>query len=208
MKKDRENTESRFWSRWAWLYDRFMRKDKAAYEKMYEHIRTAVRGKDVLELATGTGLIAKNIVHDARSVEATDAAPEMIAEAKKKNTSSKLHFSIQDIFRLPYADGSFPVVIASNVLHIIPEPEKAIAEMKRVLSMDGVLILPTFTHGDMGIFAKGKAKIMQGVGFPLHSTWVPDTYKAFLEENGLEITYNTVLKASFPLTYVECKRGE
>ena len=129
-----------FWDKNAGRYDRFMRKDRAAYDEMYELIRPEVKAKTVLELATGTGLIAKNIVNAAAHIEATDASPEMIAEAKRDNRSAKLHFSVRDMFRLPYADKSFDVVIVSNALHIIPQPEKALAEIRRVLKNDGVLI--------------------------------------------------------------------
>ena len=69
----------------------------------------------------------------AAHIEATDASVEMIAEAKLDNQSAKLHFSVQDMFRLPYADKSFDVVIVSNALHIVPQPEKALAEIHRVL---------------------------------------------------------------------------
>ena len=48
-----------FWDRNAGRYDRFMRKDRAAYEKIYALLRPVVKAKTVLELATGTGLIAK-----------------------------------------------------------------------------------------------------------------------------------------------------
>ena len=48
-----------FWDRNAVRYDRFMRKDRAAYEEMYALIRPVVKAKTVLELAIGTGLIAK-----------------------------------------------------------------------------------------------------------------------------------------------------
>ena len=81
-----------FWDKNAGRYDRFMRKDWAAYDEMYELIRPIVRHKTVLELATGTGLIAKHIVNAAAHIEATDASPEMIAEAKRDNRSAKLHF--------------------------------------------------------------------------------------------------------------------
>ena len=126
-----------FWDRNAGWYNRFMRKDRAAYEKIYALIRPEVKAKTVLELATGTGLIAKNIVNAAAHIEATDASAEMIAEAKRDNQSAKLHFSVQDMFRLPYADESFDVVIVSNALHIVPQPEKALAEIRRVLKDDG-----------------------------------------------------------------------
>ena len=43
-----------FWDKNAGRYDRFMRKDAAAYERLYELLRPVVRQKNVLELATGT----------------------------------------------------------------------------------------------------------------------------------------------------------
>ena len=155
-----------FWDKNAGRYDRFMRKDRAAYDEMYELIQPVVRHKTGLELATGTGLIAKNIVNAAAHIEATDASAEMIAEAKRDNHSAKLHFSVQDMFRLPYANQSFDVVIVSNALHIVPQPEKALAEIRRVLKDDGVLIAPTFTHAGNSFSGKVRAFFMKRVGFP------------------------------------------
>lgn len=155
-----------FWDKNAGRYDRFMRKDRAAYEKMYELIRPVVKAKTVLEVATGTGLIAKSIVNAAAHIEATDASAKMILEAKRANQSAKLHFSVQDMFRLPYAQKSFDVVIASNALHIVPHPEKALQEIRRVLKDDGVLIAPTFTHAGSSVSGKAKAFFMSMAGFP------------------------------------------
>ena len=197
-----------FWDRNAGLYDRFMRKDGAAYETMYEMIQPVVRHKTVLELATGTGLIAKHIVNAAALVEATDASAEMIAEAKRDNHSAKLHFSVQNMFRLPYADKSFDVVIVSNALHIVPQPEKALIEIKRVLKDDGTLIAPTFTHAGNSFSGKVKAFSMQLAGFPLHSRWTSEEYLRFLRRNGWMVRKSVVLKASFPLTYAECVKME
>ena len=193
-----------FWDRNAGRYDRFMRKDRAAYEKMYELIRPIVKAKTVLELAAGTGMIAKNIVNAAAHIEATDASAEMIAEAKRDNRSAKLHFSVRDMFRLPYADKSFDVVIVSNALHIVPQPEKALAEIRRVLKDDGVLIAPTFTHGNSTLRGRLKLFFMKLVGFPLNSRWSSADYLAFLRQNGWPVRKSAVLKASFPLTYAEC----
>ena len=197
-----------FWDKNAGRYDRFMRKDGAAYEMMYEMIQPVVRHKTVLELATGTGLIAKHIVNAAAHIEATDASAEMIAEAKRDNHSAKLHFSVQDMFRLPYADESFDVVIVSNALHIVPRPEKALAEIKRVLKDDGTLIAPTFTHAGNSFSGKVKAFSMQLAGFPLHSRWTSEAYLKFLGQNGWTVRKSVVLKASFPLTYAECVKME
>ena len=197
-----------FWDKNADRYDRFMRKDRAAYEKMYALIQPVVKAKTVLELATGTGLIAKHIVNAAAHIEATDASPEMIAEAKRDNCSAKLHFSVQDMFRLPYADRSFDMVIVSNALHIVPQPEKALAEIRRVLKDGGVLIAPTFTHAGNSFSGMVRAFFMRMAGFPLHSRWTSEEYLCFLQQNGWTVRKSDVLKASFPLTYVECVKAE
>ena len=197
-----------FWDKNAGRYDRFMRKDRAAYDEMYELIRPVVRHKTVLELAAGTGLIAKHIVNAAAHIEATDASAEMIAEAKRDNRSTKLYFSVQDMFRLPYAEESFDVVIVSNALHIVPQPEKALQEIKRVLKDDGVLIAPTFTHAGNFFSGMVKAFFMKLAGFPLHSRWTSEEYLRFLRQNGWTVRKSAVLKASFPLTYAECVKSE
>ena len=197
-----------FWDKNAGRYDRFMRKDRAAYDEMYELIRPIVRHKTVLELATGTGLIAKHIVNAAAHIEATDASAEMIAEAKRDNRSAKLYFSVQDMFCLPYANQSFDVVIVSNALHIVPQPEKALAEIRRVLKDGGVLVAPTFTHAGNSFSGRAKAFFMKLAGFPLHSKWTREEYLRFLRQNGWTVRKSAVLKASFPLTYAECVKME
>ena len=159
-----------FWDKNAGRYDRFMGKDAEAYAQLYELMRPAVRHRTVLELATGTGLIAKSMATNA--------------------------------------DKSFDVVIVSNALHIVPEPEKALSEIRRVLKNDGVLIAPTFTHGDNAFLGKVRAFFMKLAGFPLHSRWSSAEYLAFLRENGWTVRKSTVLKASFPLTYAECVKAE
>ena len=132
----------------------------------------------------------------------------MIAEAKRDNRSAKLHFSVQDMFRLPYANQSFDVVIVSNALHIVPQPEKALQEIKRVLKDDGVLIAPTFTHAGNSFSGKVRAFFMKMAGLPLHSKWTSEEYLRFLRQNGWAVRKSVVLKASFPLTYTECVKSE
>lgn len=143
-----------FWDRYARRYSHFVRADQEAYAQLLEWIRPAVRDRTVLELATGTGVIAHGIVHEAASIEATDASAGMIDVARSHSHSRKLHFSVQDMRYLPYADGSFEVVIAANVLHLLPEPDKALDEAARVLAPGGLLIVPTFTHAGEGRLAR------------------------------------------------------
>ena len=197
-----------FWDQYAKHYNRFLSRDAAAYEQLAEWLRPVVRHKAVLELAAGTGQLAKQLVSAAGSIEATDASAAMIAQARRENDSAKLHFSVQDMFRLPYVEESFDVVIVSNALHIVPQPEKALAEIRRVLKDDGVLIAPTFTHAGNSFTGKVRAFFMKLAGFPLHSRWTSEEYLRFLRQNGWMVRKSTVLKASFPLTYAECMKSE
>ena len=202
--KNRRN----FWDRTAKIYDRFMRRDAAAYDRMYALLRPVVRDKTVLELAAGTGLIAKHIANAAEYIEVTDASEQMIRQAERENHAENLHFSVQDMFCLPYADAAFDVVIVSNALHIVPQPEKSLREIKRVLKDDGVLIAPTFTHAENSFPGKVKAFFMNLAGFPLHSKWTSEEYLKFLQQNDWTVRKSVVLKESFPLTYTECVKSE
>ena len=49
-----------------------------------------------------------------------------------------------DATALPYADDSFDAVLIANALHVMPEPEKALREIDRVLRPGGILIAPNF----------------------------------------------------------------
>ena len=112
--KELSITKKNFWDINAARYDRFMRKNAIAYDQLYALLRPAVWHKTVLEVATGTGQVAKHLLCSADHIEATDSSAAMIAQAKRGNFSSKLYFSVQDMFHLPYADQSFDVVIVSN----------------------------------------------------------------------------------------------
>ena len=93
-------------------------------------------------------------------------------------------------------------------LHIVPQPEKALAEIRRVLKDGGVLIAPTFTHAVNSFSGMVKAFFMKLAGFPLYSKWTREEYLRFLRQNGWAVRKSAALKASFPLTYAECVKSE
>ena len=197
-----------FWDFCAPFYDKFTAKNQAAYQQFYQLAEPAVQDKAVLELAAGTGEAARRLAAKAQYWEATDASPQMIAIAADKNTSDQVRFAVANMFRLPYADEKFDVVIVANALHIISEPEKALAEIRRVLKKDGLLIAPTFTHAENNFLGKIKAFVMKLIGFPLQSKWTNCQYLNFLQSNGWQIKKSLVIKAAFPLSYAECVKQQ
>ena len=98
---------------------------------MHRRIRAAIQGRRALELCTGTGLIARHVAGAALEMIATDFAEKMLAEARKGEIPENLTFQQADATALPFADDSFDAVVTSNALHIIPNPEQALAEIRR-----------------------------------------------------------------------------
>ena len=115
---------------------------------------------------------------------------------------------IVDIYNGDALTARLVKVSPDDVDKIISFTEKALAEIRRVLKDDGVLIAPTFTHAGNSFSGKVRAFFMKRVGFPLHSKWTSAEYLRFLSQNGWAVRKSAVLKASFPLTYAECVKSE
>ncbi|ADY55180.1 Methyltransferase type 11 [Syntrophobotulus glycolicus DSM 8271] len=199
----------KFWDRYSGLYDfQINRFNKAAYEEMYNLMSEVLKADmRVLEVATGTGLIALGIAKFVRQVEATDFSPKMIETAKKKIVPSNVKFSIEDATALSFAHDSFDAVIISNALHIMPDPEAALGSIRRVLKPGGLLIAPTFAHGHLKNSTWNlNAKILKLIGFETYSKWTPEEYTRFIEKNGFSVGRRKGLRAAFPLVYLEATK--
>lgn len=86
----------KIWDLYAPIYERAMRADRKLYKFMYYRIPKVIRGKDVLEIATGPGLLAKNIAYAANIIIATDYSEGMIAQARKGECPGNLSFEVAD----------------------------------------------------------------------------------------------------------------
>lgn len=194
------------WDRYAPIYERAMRSDGAAYESMYARISEVVRGKEVLELATGPGLLAKHVAFSTKRMVATDYSEGMIREAKKGEVPDDLTFEVADATDLPYEDASFDVVIIANALHVMPNPERALSEVRRVLRDNGLLIAPNFVSHDGTVVSRIWSWVLKRAGIGFDHQWTPDEYVAFLSDQGWRVVHRQELKARIALLYVECVR--
>ena len=197
-----------FWNRWGKRYDTAMSNGRKTYENLIGRMKKVLtRNMTVLELACGTGLLSVRLAGSVKMLEATDFSEEMIRQAKTKMHSSRLHFSVQDATRLPYALETFDAVVISNALHIMPDPEKALSEIRRVLKPDGILIAPTFTAADR-LLGRFKIRMMELSGFKVFHKWTPEEYIKFLENHGFTVTDSEIYGGGLTLTYAEAKIKE
>lgn len=198
-----------YWQRMAGLYGSVMRGNDPMYlqvcERISEHLR---RSMDVLELACGTGQLSYPLSSRVRLWEATDFSENMIAEAKKKCHSSRLHFSVQDATTLPYGDGSFDAVVISNALHIMPHPEMALAESMRVLKPGGWLFAPTIVWKEGG-YSKVWKMGLKLTGFQIYHTWSCKELELLLTEQGFSVEEVQFLpNRKTPMCYVAARKGK
>lgn len=196
------------WDLYAPIYELAMRADKKVYKVMYERIPKVIEGKVVLEIATGPGLLAKHVAHAASKMIATDYSDGMIAEAKKGEIPKNLTFEVADATNLPYEDNSFDVVLIANALHVMPEPERAMSEIDRVLKNGGILIAPNFVNHKGGLLSSIWSKILKIAGVKFEHQWTTEEYKAFLSQNGWKIVNCKEMQARISIAYVECVRND
>lgn len=196
----------KIWDLYAPLYARAMRADEKAYQYMYGRIPEQIQDKTVLEIATGPGLLARHVAHAAKQMIATDYAEGMIAEAKKGEYPENLTFEVADATALPYADASFDAVIIANALHVIPEPDKALREIDRVLKPGGLLIAPNFVSHRGGLGSRLWTGLLKLAGFCFEQQWTGAEYLEYLFSQGWRVRFWRELPARIPLLYAECER--
>ena len=195
---------------WDWcapIYSRVMRAEERSYAYLYRRIAKLVRAKEVLELATGPGVLAKRIAPVTKRMLATDYSEGMIAEAKKGACPNNLRFEVADAMDLPYADASFDAVIIVNALHLLPEPGRALREIARVLRPDGILIAPNFVKQRESLRTRCWEALLSLAGLRFANQWTPEAYLDFLKKNGWEVRFYKVMQARMPLIYTECRRA-
>jgi ubiquinone/menaquinone biosynthesis C-methylase UbiE len=94
----------------------------------------------VLEVGCGWGELARKIRDEVGiEVVATDLSPHMVALAH----SSGIEATIADVEELPFADGSFDVAVAAWMLYHVPDIDRGLAELARVLRPGGRLVAAT-----------------------------------------------------------------
>lgn len=174
-----------FWDRVAGLYDWVELTNRRVNSAAAVRVaRLVPEGARVLDCAAGTGLFALAAARRADSVLCTDLSQAMLSRAEKKARKqglSNICFAVRDLTALPEGNGGFDVVIAANVLHLLPEPETAVRELWRVTAPGGRLILPTYLQGKAEAAYGTMIKIYQGAGFHYEHAFTPGTYRAFLE---------------------------
>ena len=123
-----------------------------------EQLPPPAPGDRLLDIGAGRGAIALPAHDRGYRVTATDAAPGMVARLP-----TYLDVHVMDAARLDFPDGTFDVVTAGLVMHLLDDPAAAVREVRRVLKPGGLFAFTTpgrvpdgfvFADGSPALFAE------------------------------------------------------
>jgi phosphatidylethanolamine/phosphatidyl-N-methylethanolamine N-methyltransferase len=153
--------QQRVYEKWAPVYDK-------VYHKLLSdaHRRTATTaaaaGDDILEVGVGTGLVLRHYPSRCR-VTGVDLSVHMLKKAVEKVEEKGLsHVGLlasMDACRLGFRDASFDAVAVPFVITLVPDPEGALDEIRRVLRPGGEIVVTSKLGADTGLQARVESRL-------------------------------------------------
>jgi 2-polyprenyl-3-methyl-5-hydroxy-6-metoxy-1,4-benzoquinol methylase len=176
---DRLNaTPPRFWDRRAARYAAKPVPDEEAYRLTLDRVRVHLTPRDrVLELGSGTGTTALKLADCAREILAIDYSTEMISIATAKAGAagvSNVHFRIGSVDDPALAPASFDVVMAMNLLHLLPDLPRQLRLIHGLVRPGGLFVSKTSCVGDQGLAIRLAIPLMRVLGIAPYVNFVTE----------------------------------
>jgi hypothetical protein len=112
-------------------------------EHMHRYIYALafVKGKTVLDIASGEGYGTALLANHAAFVTGVDIAEDAVAHARQKYQLPNVEFRLGSCSKIPLPDGTIDLVVSFETIEHHDEHEQMLAEIKRVLKPDGMVII-------------------------------------------------------------------
>ena len=172
------------------------------FKGIAEEIKKYVNKDDVvLECACGTGLLTLPMAQICKEIVATDYSDGMLRQTQKKVSGyNNVRIQKASILEIPFDDNKFDVVVAANVIHLLDEPEKALAEMKRVCKPGGKLIIPTYINKESKN-SMVAAKLLSMFGVDFKRQFSLESYKEFFVDHHVDVNEDRIVDGRMPCAF-------
>jgi len=127
-------------TRTAEVFGNFAVKERVREAETLARLVAAGPRDRAADLASGPGTLALRFAKHVRSIVALDLTPTILQRARQSARAEgleNLYCTLGDAGSLPFADASLDVVVTSYSLHHIPDPQRVVREMARVLRPGG-----------------------------------------------------------------------
>ena len=138
----------------------------------------------MLDVAAGTGHVARRLAPDVRTVVALDATRAMLEQGREHAPPNVL-FVQGDAAGLPFLDDSFDVVVTRFAIHHFDDPRVQLAEMRRVLRPGGRLAVADLVAHARGAATQNRLETLRD---PSHARMLElDELAALVETHDVEV---------------------
>lgn len=158
--------------------------------------------ESILDVGAGEGFVLEKLRQNkiGKKLEGIEYMDEAIALGKKTNPQVKIKKG--DIYKLPYKDNSFDLIICTEVLEHLEDPKIALAELKRVTKKHVILSVPNEPLFTIQRFLRGKNILKLG-DHPEHiQHWNSNSFRRFVAD---QLTVKEV-KTPLPWTMITAKK--
>jgi ubiquinone/menaquinone biosynthesis C-methylase UbiE len=167
-----------------WETLRKLHQPEAALEQA---LLASIAGKSFdlhLDLGSGTGRIIELLAPAAARAEGVDTNRKMLAMARSRLDSQgdgRASVRMGDILSLPYSDCAADLITIHQVLHFLPQADKAVLEAARVLKPGGTLLIADFAPHTFEQLRQDHAHLRLGFS--------QEEVKAYCEAAGLQVSH-------------------
>ncbi|MDE1130798.1 MAG: class I SAM-dependent methyltransferase [Ascidiaceihabitans sp.] len=202
-------TNAAFWNKAAPKYAKDTIGDIPAYEETLDRMREILQPHHrVIELGCGTGSTALELADSVDRYIGTDVASKMVEIAQGKLTEQSpqnLSFAVQDAGVM--TSGSNDVVLALNLLHLLPDLENTLAEIYKALPSGGLLISKTGLLKDGLWLLPLVIPLMRAIGkAPFVRSLSEESLIGLLENAGFKVAEKLVQGGMVPRVFIVAQK--
>ncbi|XOV84033.1 MAG: class I SAM-dependent methyltransferase [bacterium] len=161
-------TSPEFWDRIAPRYSTQPIADTESYARKLAATQALMRADmQVLEFGCGTGSTALQHAPHVAHIVATDVSAAMIGIGRDKARQEGIEnitFSQSGVEDFAAPDGSFDMILALNLMHLLPDPDAALAKIHRLLKPGGIFVSSTVCLADRMWFLRPVIPLLQWIG--------------------------------------------
>lgn len=211
----RENKAEKFWDMLAENFDQrpASEKDEQLYAGTIENLKRYLKKSDsVLEYGCATGTTVFEIVEYVQGVQGIDLSSKMIESAQRKAADLKMTkpvFFKATIFDERLKQGSYDVVVAFNILHLLEDIPKVMQRIEEVIKPGGLFISVTPCMGEKKTFLGGFVSFFSRTGIipPMQSFTLCELEDS-LAGSGFQVVETACMDPEVPQYFIVARKIE